>query len=136
MLILSCGFSQGISKAISDLWPTVDRRYCAKHLSKTFKKKFPGPLMLSLFWRVCGAYSQFTFKKSMEKLQKTNIEAKVWLSEIGEMKTWTKHCFNPAVKCDVNKSNFVESFNSTLGIDRCRPVFTLLEGITTLLTFL
>lgn len=84
--------------------------------------------MLSLFWRVCGAYSQFTFEKAMQKLQKTNIEAKVWLSEVGEMKTWTKHLFNPSVKCDVNKSNFVESFNSTLGIDRCRPVYTLLEG--------
>lgn len=85
--------------------------------------------MLELFWRVCGAYSEFTFKKSMEKLQKTNILAKVWLSEIGEMKTWTKHLFNPAVKCDVNKNNFVESFNATLGIDRCRPILTLLEGM-------
>lgn len=69
--------------------------------------------MLSLFWRVCGAYNEFTFKKAMEKLQKANIAAKVWLSEIGEMKTWTKWRFNPAVKCDVNKNNFVESFNST-----------------------
>lgn len=30
---------------------------------------------------------------------------------------------------DSNTSNFVESFNSTLGIDRCRPILTLVEGI-------
>ncbi|KAL2930624.1 Inner capsid protein VP2, partial [Bienertia sinuspersici] len=31
--------------------------------------------------------------------------------------------------CDTNTSNFVESFNSILCVDRCRPILTLLEGI-------
>lgn len=30
---------------------------------------------------------------------------------------------------DENTSNFVESFNSLLRVDRCKPVMTLLEGI-------
>ncbi|XP_021756653.1 uncharacterized protein LOC110721773 [Chenopodium quinoa] len=96
---------------------------------KNWKKPFPGPLMFSLFWRACGTYSEFTFKKAMQQLQKVNPAALIWLSKVGDQSTWTKHKFNEAVKCDVNKSNFVESFNATLGMDRARPVLTLLEGI-------
>lgn len=84
--------------------------------------------MFQLFWKAAGAYNPFTFKKAMEALKKANPLALVWLAEVGPQSTWTKHAFNPAIKNDINKSNFVESFNSTLGIDRCRPVLTLLEG--------
>lgn len=127
---------QGNQNAIADLWPKVDRRYCCKHLSKNFKRKFPGPLILSLFWKACGAYSFFTFEKAMKQLHKANPLSLVWLSKIEEQSTWSKHAFQPRVKSDVNKSNFVESFNATLGIDRCRPVLTLLEGRTLELSLL
>ncbi|XP_021768953.1 uncharacterized protein LOC110733245 [Chenopodium quinoa] len=120
---------KGIDPAISDIWPKVGRRYCCKHLVKNFKKKFPGLLMFQLFWKAAGAFNPFTFKKAMKALQKANPLALVWLAELGPQSRWSKHAFNPEVKCDTNKSNFVESFNSTLGIDRCRPVLTLLEGI-------
>lgn len=57
-----------------------------------------------------------------------------WFAQLGDPATWSKHKFDPNVCNDSNTSNFVESFNSTLGIDRCRPVLTLLEG-NTLSTF-
>ncbi|KAL2904831.1 Sec-independent protein translocase protein TatA [Bienertia sinuspersici] len=88
-----------------------------------------GPLMFSLFWKACGAYSPFTFRKAMEALKKTNPLALIWLSKLGEQSTWSKYAFNPSVRCDVNKTNFVESFNATLRIARCRPILTLLDGI-------
>ncbi|KAL2898490.1 Endoplasmic reticulum oxidoreductin-1 [Bienertia sinuspersici] len=110
--------THGIECALDKVWPEVDRRYCTKHLASNWKKAFPGPLMLSLFWKACGAYSEFTFKKAMEQMDK-----------LGDQARWTKHKFNVATKCDSNKCNFVENFNATLGIERCRPVLTLLEGI-------
>ncbi|KAL2932679.1 Protein FAR1-RELATED SEQUENCE 6 [Bienertia sinuspersici] len=61
---------KGIECALDKVWPEVDRRYCTKHLASNWKKAFPGPLMLSLFWKACGAYSEFTFKKAMEKMDK------------------------------------------------------------------
>ncbi|XP_021775764.1 uncharacterized protein LOC110739622 [Chenopodium quinoa] len=120
---------KGIDAALTELWPKAGRRYCCKHLVKNWKKPFPGPLMFNLFWMACGAYSKFTFRNSMEQLQKVNPAALIWLSKVGPQSTWTKHKFNEAIKCDVNKSNFVESFNATLGTDRAKPVLTLLEGI-------
>ncbi|XP_021715950.1 uncharacterized protein LOC110683849 [Chenopodium quinoa] len=120
---------KGIEIALDKLWPEVDRRYCTKHLASNWKKAFPGPLMLSLFWKACGACSEFTFKKSMEQMDKVGKGGRLWLAKLGNQARWTKHKFNVATKCDANKSNFVESFNATLGIDRCRLVLTLLEGI-------
>lgn len=75
-----------------------------------------------------GATSQFTFNKAMEAIDKVNPLARVWLSKLGDQERWTKYKFKPNIRCDVNKTNFVESFNATLGIDRCKPVLTLLEG--------
>ncbi|XP_021760590.1 uncharacterized protein LOC110725417 [Chenopodium quinoa] len=119
---------KGIEAAILECWPKVGRRYCCKHLLKNFKPQFPGLLMFSLFWLACGAFNPFIFRKAMERLQKANPLVVVWFSKLGPQSVWSKHEFNPAIKSDVNKSNFVESFNSTLGLDRCRPVMTLLEG--------
>ena len=85
--------------------------------------------MYVLFWRVCNATSQFTFRKAMERVQKEGGDKVIeWLGQLGDPSTWSKHKFDPNVCNDSNTSNFVESFNSTLGIDRCRPVLTLLEG--------
>ncbi|XP_021722676.1 uncharacterized protein LOC110690155 [Chenopodium quinoa] len=120
---------KGIEDAIQDLWPKVGRRYCCKHLLKNFKPQFPSLLMFSLFWLACGAFNPFTFRKAMVRLKKANPLALEWFSKLGPQSVWSKHAFNPAIKSDVNKLNFVESFNSTLGLDRCKPVITLLEGV-------
>lgn len=61
----------------------------------------------------------------MEQLKKANTpDTWLWLANVGKVETWSKLAFNPAVKCDV-KTNFVESVNATLGIDRCRSILTL-----------
>ncbi|KMS97371.1 hypothetical protein BVRB_6g155710 [Beta vulgaris subsp. vulgaris] len=119
---------KAIDKACRELWPEVGRRYCTKHLSVNWKRVFSGPKMWQLFWLAAGATSEFTFKKAMQQIEKANPAARIWLANLGEQKRWTKHQFDTSIKSDVNKTNFVESFNSTLGIDRCRPVLTLLEG--------
>lgn len=89
---------------------------------------FPGPKMYQLFWLAAGAYSDFTFEKAMKQIDKHKPGARVWLANLGGQERWSKHKFNPNLKSDVNKTNFVESFNASLGVDRTRPVLTLLEG--------
>lgn len=127
--MVCCLIFQGIDLALGNVWPTAKRRYCCRHLSSNYKKQFPGPLMYILFWRVCNATSQFTFRKAMERLKKEGGDRVMnWFANLGDPSTWSKHKFDPNVCNDTNTSNFVESFNSTLGIDRCRPILTLLEG--------
>ncbi|XP_021767772.1 uncharacterized protein LOC110732169 [Chenopodium quinoa] len=121
---------KGVDIALKQVWPSAKRRYCCRHLSRNYKKAFPSPLMYTLFWRACNATNKNTFRKAMEKLQKEGGEdVMTWFAELGDQSKWSKHAFDPNVCNDSNTSNFVESFNSTLGVDRCRPVLTLLEGI-------
>lgn len=51
-----------------------------------------------------------------------NHLGRVWFIKLGDHSNWTKHKFNPKIKCEVNKTNFVESFNATLGIDKCYDI--------------
>ncbi|XP_057528625.1 uncharacterized protein LOC130807433 [Amaranthus tricolor] len=119
----------GIEKALTDLWPKVQRRYYCRHLSANWKKSFHGPKLWKLFWLACGAFSTFTFAKAMNEIEKNNPDARRWLANLGPQERWTKHKFDSELKCDVNKTNFVKSFNATLGTDRFKPVLSLLEGI-------
>ncbi|KAL2924915.1 Methionyl-tRNA formyltransferase [Bienertia sinuspersici] len=116
-----------IEPALNAVWPKAGRRYCCKHLAKNWKGEFSGPLMHSLFWRAASATSPFTFRKAMERIEKENPLTRIWLANLGDQSRWTRHKFDPKICSEENKSNFVESFNATLGIDRCRPVLTLLE---------
>ena len=84
--------------------------------------------MYALFWRAVNATSLFKFKKAMKAINDVNPTAREWLADIGDQSRWKKYAFDPNVCCDENKINFVESFNATLGVDRCKPVLTLLEG--------
>ncbi|XP_057522445.1 uncharacterized protein LOC130802443 [Amaranthus tricolor] len=120
---------KGIDKALTDLWPKVQKRYCCRHLSANWKKSFHGPKLWQLYWLACGAFSPYTFAKAMNEIEKNNPAARIWLANLGPQERWTKHRFDPELKCDVNTTNFVESFNATLGTDRCKPVLSLLEGI-------
>nr|XP_017227610.1 PREDICTED: uncharacterized protein LOC108203301 [Daucus carota subsp. sativus] len=122
---------KGIDLALMDVWPTAKRRYCCRHISRNYKKQFAGPLMYILFWRACNATSQFTSRKAMEKLKESGGDSVMaWFAELGDSSTWSKHRFDPNVCNDSNSSNFVESFNSTLGIDRCRPIMKALKNIS------
>ncbi|KAL2921261.1 Protein FAR1-RELATED SEQUENCE 6, partial [Bienertia sinuspersici] len=123
---------KGIEAALTIVWPKVGRRYCCKHLAKNWKGEFNGPLMYSLFWRACSATSPFTFRKAMERIEKENPLARIWLANLGDQSRWTRHKFDPQICSEENKTNFVESCNATLGVDRCRPVLTLLEGLSML----
>lgn len=70
---------KGVDLALQEVWPVAKRRYCYRHLSRNYKKVFPGPMMYILFWRACNATSSFTFRKAMERLQKEGgNEVMVW----------------------------------------------------------
>lgn len=120
---------QGIDPSLDTVWPTVERRYCARHLCKNFKTNWPGIMMHKLFWGVTNAYSISTFRKAIQQVQiHGGVGAVKWLKEVGPLCRWTRCRFDPGLSNDENTNNFVESFNSTIGIDRTNPILTLLEG--------
>ena len=86
-------------------------------------------LLHSLFWRVVNATSEYTFKTALEAVvDAAGVGCARWFLDLGDKEHWAKHKFDPKVCSDENTSNFVESFNSTLGLHRCNPVLNLFEG--------
>ncbi|XP_074266258.1 uncharacterized protein LOC141588730 [Silene latifolia] len=86
--------------------------------------------MHKLFWMVVDATSEYTFKKALEKvIEHGGNGCARWFLDLGDKEQWTKHKFNPDLACEDNTSNFVESFNSILGVHRTNPVLSLLEGV-------
>ena len=84
--------------------------------------------MYAMFWMAANATSLYKFKKGMEAIDDANPTARECLSDIGDQSRWTKYAFDPKVRRDENKTNFVESFNATLGVDRCKLFLMLFEG--------
>ncbi|XP_021714775.1 uncharacterized protein LOC110682754 isoform X2 [Chenopodium quinoa] len=121
---------KGTDPSLDQVWPTVPRRYCARHLCKNFKSEYPGILMHKLLWAVTKAYSAFSFKKALQKIASTaGLGAVKWFKDIGPLDRWTRWKFDCQLSCDENTNNFVESFNNTIGVDRSCPILTLLEGV-------
>lgn len=128
-IFVLCLIVKGIEPALEMMWPEASRRFCCRHLNANFKKDYPGIMMHKLFWKVVNATSEFSFKKALESVvQHGGQGCARWFLDLGPKEHWSKHMFDPKVACDQNTSNFVESFNSTLGVHRCNPIFSLLEG--------
>ncbi|XP_048491378.1 uncharacterized protein LOC104883482 [Beta vulgaris subsp. vulgaris] len=123
-------WQKGIDPSLDQVWPKVPRRYCERHLCKNFKTDYLGILMHKLFWSVVKSCSQYTFKKALQKIQKVvGLGAIKWFKDMGPLDRWTKWKFDPTLCNDKVTNNFVESFNSTIGADRCNPILTLLYGV-------
>ncbi|KAL5849063.1 hypothetical protein ACOSQ4_007076 [Xanthoceras sorbifolium] len=64
----------------------------------------------------------------MEEIDKVNKDAKIWLEQI-QPHHWSRHTFDPSIKCDHVTNNMTESFNSMLGDHRAKTYLCLLEYI-------
>ncbi|KAL2926493.1 Acetyl-coenzyme A carboxylase carboxyl transferase subunit alpha [Bienertia sinuspersici] len=99
-------YCEGIEKACTDLWPNVAGGFYV----------FPRAKDVAIVLVSCHATSPFTFGKAMKQIQKDKDAARIWLANLGDQSRWSKHKFDTSLKCDVNNTNFVESFNSFWGL--------------------
>ncbi|KAK2658433.1 hypothetical protein Ddye_004966 [Dipteronia dyeriana] len=74
------------------------------------------------------AYDMYVFKRVMTDICTVSADAKAWLEEI-ELKHYSRHAFDPNMKCDNVTNNITEAFNSLLGDYRVRAYLSLLEYI-------
>ena len=70
--------------------------------------------MYALLQKATNATSLYKFEKALEAIEEPNYNKGV------AYRYWR------SIKMD--KTNFVESFNATLGVDKCKPVLTLFKG--------
>ncbi|XP_056695693.1 uncharacterized protein [Spinacia oleracea] len=119
---------KGVDLAVRDTFPRATRRVCCQHLYMNCKNNgFSGSAFFKLFWIAANAHNEYVYGKALEKITAHDPNAAAYLDTCQEQ--WSRHMFDPAVCCDHNTTNFVESFNACTKPYRDMHVFSLLEAI-------
>ena len=118
----------GLEKAVADIFPGAEQRFCVRHLHANFKKDHSGLLLKQMLWKCARATTRTEFSNCMKELKAEDEKAHTWL--LGrDPKQWSKSHFRVDVKCDMLLNNLCESFNSAILPARDKPIVTLLERI-------
>ncbi|XP_074298760.1 uncharacterized protein LOC141629688 [Silene latifolia] len=107
-------------------WTIISDRQ-KKVLCSTFMQEFQAAI--SWIIAVQTVLDGFKCNTRVHIQESFRASCSTWFLDLGDKEQWTKHKFDPELSCEDNTSNFVESFNSTLGVHRTNPVLSLLEGV-------
>ena len=53
--MLCCVMLQGLDKALEELFPSCEHRYCVRHLYENFRKKYAGVEFKDAMWAIACA---------------------------------------------------------------------------------
>ncbi|XP_034693874.1 uncharacterized protein LOC117920444 [Vitis riparia] len=119
---------KGLVETFKDLMSNVEHRFCVRHLHANFKKDFPGKVLKDAMWSAARATTKNSFNFHMDELKKLDVKAYEWLVKL-DVRTWSRHAFNPRSKSDTLVNNIAESFNAWILEARDKPVLTMMEII-------
>ncbi|RVW19595.1 hypothetical protein CK203_116607 [Vitis vinifera] len=122
----------GLVETFKDLMPNAEHRFCVRHLHANFKKDFPGKVLKDAMWSAARATTKNYFDFHMDELKKLDVKAYEWLVKL-DVRTWSRHAFNPRSKSDTLVNNIAESFNAWILEARDKPVLTMMEIIRVML---
>ncbi|KAL6321992.1 hypothetical protein AAG906_035912 [Vitis piasezkii] len=122
----------GLVETFKDLMPNAEHRFCVRHLHANFKKDFPGKVLKDAMWSAARATTKNSFDFHMDELKKLDVKAYEWLVKL-DVRTWSRHAFNPRSKSDTLVNNIAESFNAWILEARDKPVLTMMEIIRVML---
>ena len=120
--------NQGLIPAMEMLFPTVEHRFCVKHIYNNFKLNFKGLELKAALWRCAAATTVREFEKRMQDIKELDKEAWEYLVDI-QPTQWTKSHFTPRAISDCSVNNLSESFNSMILEARDKPIIAMLEWI-------
>ena len=120
---------QGLLKAISHVFPNCPQRFCLRHIYANFQRAgFRGPELKKHMDAASYSYTKNGFDVAMEAMKADCEEAYNWLVQIPP-ETWARHLFDTNCKTDLVVNNISEVFNRMILDVRCKPIWTMLEGI-------
>ncbi|KAK9998999.1 hypothetical protein SO802_018602 [Lithocarpus litseifolius] len=110
------------------LFPTVEHRFCVKHIYSNFKLNFKGLKLKAALWRCAAATTVRDFEKRMQDMKDLDKEAWEYLANI-EPTQWTKSHFTQRAISDCYVNNLSELLNSIILDARDKPIIAMLERI-------
>nr|XP_017241153.1 PREDICTED: uncharacterized protein LOC108213876 [Daucus carota subsp. sativus] len=80
---------KGLDKAIRELMPYVEHRFCTRHLCANLKKVYPSNLVTNCFWTASTSTHPQAFKKAMKELERVSKGAAEKMNEL-DPGVWSK----------------------------------------------
>ncbi|KAF7835650.1 Glycoside hydrolase, family 47 [Senna tora] len=125
-LVFMSDRQKGLLDVFNEKWPTVEHRYCMKHMYANFKQKYKEKALRDAMWLCAFATTPRKFQEKMEELKKISKEAYDDLIEVNPSH-WSISHFSARAKCDMLTNNNSESFNSYIKDARDKPIISLFE---------
>ncbi|WOK98942.1 hypothetical protein Cni_G07654 [Canna indica] len=119
---------KGLEYAIKQRVPAAEHRNCARHIYANKKKKHPGHVLKSLFWRAVRCTIESDFKKTMSELQATSDRAHQDFLVVGVIK-FCQTYISVGCKSDAVSNNLSETFNGYILKAREKLIIDMLEDI-------
>ncbi|XP_027124089.2 protein FAR1-RELATED SEQUENCE 6-like [Coffea arabica] len=120
---------KGLDRALSEVLPNSEHRYCVQHLYNNFKKKHRGLALKTKLWNIAASTTEGLFKKASADLENFDKEAYEWVKKAPHPSHWCKTFFSEHTRCDMLVNNLCESFNGHILEARQQPIITMLESI-------
>ena len=77
-------------------------------------------------WSAARAATMNSFDFHMDELKKLDVKAYEWLVKL-DVRTWSRHAFNPRSKSDTLVNNTAKSFNAWILKARDKPMLTMMD---------
>ncbi|XP_050240946.1 uncharacterized protein LOC126689809 [Quercus robur] len=90
---------KGLIPAIETLFPTVEHRYCVKHIYNNFKVDHKGLELKDALWRCAAATTVREFERCMQYIRDLDEKAYEYLVNIA-LAQWTRSRFTPRALTD------------------------------------
>ena len=81
---------QGLLLAMETLFPTVEHRYCVKHIYNNFKVNHKGMELKSVLWRCVETISVKEFERRMEHLKSMEVPCKYRAYTVDQIPLFSK----------------------------------------------
>lgn len=117
-----------MDKAIRELLPQVEHRFCTRHLISNLQKVYPSSLVKTSFWNASTATHPQAFKKAMKELERASKGAAAKMKEL-DPGVWSKAYFSTHSMTDSTENNMSECFNSWILKTRYMPIIDMLTEI-------
>ena len=72
------------------LFPTVEHRYCVKHIYNNFKVNHKGMELKSVLWRCVGTISVKEFERGMEHLKSMEVPCRYRADTVDQIPLFSK----------------------------------------------
>ncbi|KAF6136942.1 hypothetical protein GIB67_000451 [Kingdonia uniflora] len=119
-------------KAIGEIFPNANQRYCFRHMNKNMKKYHKGTHLERLVWGVAKSFKESDKKKFLDELLLTDPATSEWLHK-EPYEYWARSHFDFSSKCEHITNNFSKSFNNWILKIINKPLHKAIECLNLML---